>query len=225
MGRHLGNVLVATVLGMRWAVGHHRNRAYIFQNQPVVTDGDGGDHNPLHSVAVIASKNLEGLTNGPASPRRYYDMRAAVSTPDAHHKSPAAATSTSAIGCGCSEHLDEVAGLTVPVATTTEADEPTDTPVTVADLVEWAALAVEDVEGEPDRWLLWFGDETRRHYDDDALLSLEDVVASAPGVSDVVREDRETILVRAPGRCADAMLAIAARALLDDRVRGRNASS
>ena len=73
--------------------------------------------------------------------------------------------------------------------------------------------------------MLWFGDETRLHYDDEASLSLEDVVASPPGVSDVVREDRETILVRAPGRCADAMLAIAARALLDDRVRVRNASS
>lgn len=91
----------------------------------------------------------------------------------------------------------------------------------MADLVEWGALAVEDVEGEPGRWVLRIGDETRLHYDDDAILGLEDVLASAPGVSTVVREDRETILVRAPGRCADAMLAIAARALLDDRVRVR----
>ena len=91
--------------------------------------------------------------------------------------------------------------------------------VTVAELVEAEALGAEEVEAEPGRWMLWFGDETRAHYDDDAPMSLEDVVALAAGVSEVVREDRETILVRAPGRCGDAMFAVAARALLDDRVR------
>lgn len=77
VGRHLGNVMVATVHGMRWNVGPNRARTN-YRNQPVVTDRDGEDHNPLEGVTVVASRNLEELrNNGPESPRDYYEMRAA----------------------------------------------------------------------------------------------------------------------------------------------------
>lgn len=193
VGRHLGNVMVATVHGMRWNLGPNRVRSN-YRNQPVVTDRDGEDHNPLEGVTVVASRNLEGLSNnGPDSPRDYYEMRAAywrsvepgATTTADSAASTASAASAASSGCECGEHVAEVAGLTVPFAHPDEARESTDAPVTVAELVEWDALAVEEDEDEPAGWLLWFGDETRLHYDDDAILGLEDVLASAPGVSTV----------------------------------------
>jgi hypothetical protein len=67
----------------------------------------------------------------------------------------------------------------------------------------------------------WFGDDCRAHYDDDAPLSLEEAVAAAAAagrVSEVLRDDRETVMVSSTGRCRRGMLAVAARALLDDHV-------
>lgn len=68
MGRHLGNVLVAVTPGMRWSVGRHRIRAYVYQNHPVVTanPGHGDDDHPLHSVGIIAKKYLKGSPNARA---------------------------------------------------------------------------------------------------------------------------------------------------------------
>lgn len=226
VGRHLGNVIVTNVPGMRWSVGPNRVRS-AYRNWPVVTDQDGEDHNPFEGVRISASRTLEGRTHvGMSSPWEFYEMRAAFWRPDTRAAVESAASVFPPVpsGCKCGEHLGELTEQQIiPYAASQVADEPTDSVVTVADLVTWEALAVEEVEDEPGRWLLWFGDETRAHYDDDAPLSLEDVVASASGVSNVDREDRETIYVHAPGKCADAMLAIAARALLDDRVRIRNA--
>ena len=77
VGRHLGNVMVATIPGMRWSIGPNRVRTN-YRNQPVVTDQGDEDHNPLRGVATVASRNLKGLANnGPDSPWDYYEMRAA----------------------------------------------------------------------------------------------------------------------------------------------------
>lgn len=222
VGRHLGNVMVASVPGSQWSVGHHRIRAYVHQNRPVITAPETADLDPFGVVSTIASKTLEGVfESSEGSPWDLYVAIAAQPQAEARvatrQKTPEPA-SPAVTGCTCGEHLVEVAEQVVPFASS-EVEDSGDSPVTVADLVEAEALGAEEVEDEPGRWLLWFGDETRAHYDDDAPMSLEDVVAMAPGVSEVVREDRETILVRAPGRCEDAMVAVAARALLDDRVR------
>lgn len=223
VGRHLGNVMSASVPGTRWSIGHHRIRAYVHQNMPVITAPETADLDPFEMVSVIASKTLRGVfATSERSPWDRYvaiaaqaQAEAGVPTPQ---KSPEPA-SPAVTGCTCGEHVVEVAEQVVPFAASSEAEDSGDSPMTVADLVEAEALGAEEVEDEPGRWQLWFGDETRAHYDDDAPMSLEDVVAMAPGVSDVVREDRETILVRGAGRCEDAMVAVAARALLDDRVR------
>jgi hypothetical protein len=122
--------------------------------------------------------------------------------------------------CTCAEHIDELAAITVPLSTAGVVEDPP-APVTVGDLVEWEALDAEPDEEAADRWLLWFGDETRAHYDDDASRTLEDAVARLDGVSEVVQEDRETVYVTAADRCRDGMLAVAARALLDDGIRLR----
>ena len=223
VGRHLGNVMVASVPGSQWSVGRHRIRAYVHQNKPVITAPETADMNPFERVSIIASKTLKGVFESrDGSTWGLYvaiaaqaQTEAAVPTPQ---KSPEPA-SPGSTDCTCGEHLVDVAEQVVPFAASSQAKRTDDAPVTVADLVEADALGAEEVEDEPARWMLWFGDETRAHYDDDAPRSLEDVVALAPGVSEVAREDRETILVRAPGRCEDAMVAVAARALLDDRVR------
>lgn len=62
LGRHLGNVLVAVLPGMRWSVGRHRIRAYVYQNHPVITDnhGHGDDDHPLEGVGIIAKRHLNG---------------------------------------------------------------------------------------------------------------------------------------------------------------------
>lgn len=223
VGRHLGNVMVASVPPSQWSVGHHRIRAYVYQNRPVITAPETADVNPLGLVAVLASRTLEGVyKSGDTSPWPL-DVEIAAQAPaetgvPTPQKSPEPA-SPAVDGCTCGEHLVDVAEQVVPFAASGEAKDSGDSPVGVADLVAAEALGAEEVEDEPGRWMLWFGDETRAHYDDDAPMSLDDVVALAPGVSEVVREDRETILVRAPGRCENAMVAVAACALLDDRVR------
>lgn len=62
LGRHLGNVLSAQVPNMRWAVGRHRNRNYVYQNHPIITTdpGTGQDHHPLESTAIIIRRHLRG---------------------------------------------------------------------------------------------------------------------------------------------------------------------
>ena len=223
VGRHLGNVMSASVPGTQWRLGHHRIRAYVHQNKPIITAPETADLDPFEMVSVIASKTLRGaFETSERSPWDLYVAIAAQAQADAAgptvQKSPNPG-SGAVTGCECGEHLADIAGLVVPFADLSEAEGSGNSSVTVADLVEAEALGAEEVEYEPGRWMLWFGDETRAHYDDDAPMSLEDVVALAAGVSEVVREDRETILVRASGRCEDAMVAVAARALLDDRVR------
>jgi hypothetical protein len=223
LGRHLGNAMVATVPGWQWSVGYHRIRAYAEQNRPVITAPESADINPIGVVTVIASRTLQRITYSwsTSSPWELYNVLAAQARAgDTSLASPAAGP-VGVSGCGCGEHLTDVARLRVPFAGSSEGEAPGDETVTVGDLVAWDALAAEEDEDEPGRWELWFGDETRPHYDDDASLRLEDAVAAVPGVSEVVREDRETIRVRASGRCEEAMVAVAARALLDDRVRIR----
>jgi hypothetical protein len=121
--------------------------------------------------------------------------------------------------CRCAEHVGDLTRVVVPFASSARGNGGADSPVTIGDLIEWEALGAELEGGDPDRWVLWFGDECRAHYDDNALSRLEDAVAATDGMYDVVREDRETVLVSSKDRCADGMLAVAARALLDDRVR------
>lgn len=223
VGRHLGNVMVASVPGSQWKIGHQRIRAYVNQNKPVITAPERADMNPVGVVSVIASRQLEGESqSSDGSPWDLYVAIAAQAQAEAGgptpQKSPEA-RSPATTGCSCGEHLVDVADRVVPFAASSQAEKPDHTAVTVADLVKAKALGAEEVENTPGRWMLWFGDETRAHYDEDAPMNLEDAVAQAPGVSEVVREDRETVLVRAHGRCKDAMVAVAARALLDDRVR------
>ena len=215
--------MVASVPPSLWNVGHHRIRAYVHQNRPVITATESADVNPVGVVSVIASKTLQGAYQSTErSPWDLYVAIAAQAQTEAGgptpQRSPEPASPT-VTGCACGEHLVEVAEQVVPFAAAGEAENAVDTPVTVADLVEAETLGRRKSRTSPTGWMLWFGDETRAHYDDDAPMSLEDVVAMAPGVSKVVREDRETILVRALGRCEDAMVAVAARALLDHRVQ------
>lgn len=223
VGRHLGNVMSASVPGTQWSVGHHRIRAYVHQNKPVITAPETADLDPFEMVSVIASKTLRGAFE--TSDRSPWDLYVAIAAQaQTNAGGPTAQklpepSSGAVTDCDCGEHLDDIAGLMVPLADPSEAEGSGYSSVTVADLVDAEALGAEEVEDEPGRWMLWFGDETRAHYDDDAPMSLEDVVTLAPGVSEVVREDRETILVRANGRCEDAMVTVAARALLDDRIR------
>ena len=61
-------------------------------------------------------------------------------------------------------------------------------------------------------------DDALVHCDSEAV-DLDAVIAEQPGVDDVERLDHEIFLVAAPTLCADGMLAAAALALLDDRVR------
>lgn len=138
VGRHLGNVMVASVPGMRWDVGHHRIRAYVHRNKPVVIDPEGADLNPLEVAAIVTARSLDGLLDsGSNSPWDSFVMRAAYSRPTTTSGAPTEATALAPSGCGCGEHIDEVAGLAVPFAASGVAGEHSDTPVTVADLVEW----------------------------------------------------------------------------------------
>lgn len=133
--------------------------------------------------------------------------------------------------CACPEHDDTLTDLLVPVA------KPGVTPVTVGDLVACRALGVEPVESRdrwwelvdetdtgPDRigpfhWALRVGDEAQSCYDDAAALSLDQALLARPGVRLVEWMDREGFLVGAPTLCASGVLAAAARALADPRVR------
>lgn len=165
VGRHLGNVMVASVRGNQWDVGYNRIRAYVHQNRPVITAPDAADMNPLGAVSVIASKTLEGETqDGDGSPWDLYVAIAAQAQAEVDVSSAKPATDAAVATCDCGEHLRQVAEQIVPLAASSEAKNLTGSPVSVADLVEAEALGAEEVEDEPGRWMLWFGDETRTHY-------------------------------------------------------------
>ena len=132
--------------------------------------------------------------------------------------------------CACPEHIEELLDLEVPL--TREMREDPEEELTVGELVEMAALGVDPARDQyffdprsgrrddgPYHWTLWFGDEARGCYDDDAPLQLDESLDARPGVELVAWEDREVIHVGAPTLCGDGVLAAAARALLDPRVR------
>ena len=133
--------------------------------------------------------------------------------------------------CGCSEHLEGVLGLAVPLTAEIRHELPDEQPMTVAELIEADALGVQPCETPffndtdpgaldgPYTWTVWVGDEARSSYDDGAEISLDAALRARPGVERVLWEDREILHVAAPTLCADGMLAAAARALLDPRVR------
>lgn len=199
--------------GLRWAVGRHRIRAYVYQNHPVITadPGHADDQHALEAVGIVARRLLRSSPHRDTL-RTLYDEWA-----------PRAPTASSPPmrDCRCPRHSEDVAGNVVPMAASADMELGAANTVTVADLLEWEAIDAEPDEDDPNRWSLWFGDETRAHYDDDAPRSLEQAVASLAGMTDVDREDRETVLVTAADRCRDGMLAVAAEALLDNRVRRR----
>jgi hypothetical protein len=132
--------------------------------------------------------------------------------------------------CRCDEHVEELAGLVVPVAATF-ADELGPGEMTVGDLVEMGALGVDPPElvwvvdhesGDrrgPFHFALWLGDEVRASYDDDASLQVDESLLRQPGIEIVDWEDREVFHISSPTLCADGLLAAAARALLDPGVR------
>lgn len=129
--------------------------------------------------------------------------------------------------CSCSEHVDELSDLVLPFRAGLSGAAPL--PVAVGDLVEAHALEVRPLgedEGEVDdvpgrfHWMVLLGDQTRSHYDDQgAPLGLDAALASRPGVERVEWLEREAFLLQAPTLCRDGVLACAARALLDRRVR------
>ena len=130
--------------------------------------------------------------------------------------------------CSCTEHVEDLAGLVVPVTAQYGTDLE---PSTVGELLEMQALGTSPAEltswrdhetGEvrgPFHWELWLGDETRASYDDDASLPMDESLLARPGIESVEWEDREVFHLAAPTLCADGVLAAAARALLDPRVR------
>ena len=133
--------------------------------------------------------------------------------------------------CGCPEHLEAVLALAVPLTAEVRDAFPDEQPMTVGELVDADALGVQpcesafftdadtgDLDG-PYTWTVWIGDEARSSYDDEAEVSLDAALRARPGVERVLWEDREILHVGAPTLCADGMLAAAARALLNPKVR------
>jgi len=124
-----------------------------------------------------------------------------------------------------------VLGLSVPLTVAVRDVFPEEQPMTVGELIEVDALGVQPCETQffndadagaldgPYNWTVWVGDEARSSYDDEAEVSLEAALRARPGVERVLWEDREILHVGAPTMCADGMLAAAARALIDPRVR------
>lgn len=132
-------------------------------------------------------------------------------------------------GCSCAEHLEQVARVRIPVVAE-YAEEPGED-WSVDELVEAGALEARETESDerwlwadgqkvgPFQWSLWVGDEARSLYDDDAGLGLDDSLRSRPGLEIVEWEDREVFWLGAPSMCRSGVLAAAARALADPRVR------
>lgn len=123
--------------------------------------------------------------------------------------------------CTCVEHIEDV--LDVVIAS--RYPDPPST--TVRELLATGDLSVVPMveqwqgghDGGPLHWNLWAGDEARFHYADDAELSLDASLTARPGIERVDWPDREILLIGAPGLCAGGVLAAAARALEDPRVR------
>lgn len=138
--------------------------------------------------------------------------------------------------CTCPEHIEELLDLPVPLSPLMRIGDD-DEPLTVAQLLETAGgLSVDpsdehwlfDPETERDddgpyEWTVGYWDDARASYDDDAALPLDESLLSRPGIERVAWEDREVMHVGAPTLCRDGVLAAAARALLDDRVRSAEA--
>lgn len=108
--------------------------------------------------------------------------------------------------------------------------DPDDT--TVGELIAMEALNAtptdqlwpEDLQSGSGRgrfqWRLGLGDEVRGLYDEDAAVGLDQALLDRPGVDLADWMDREVLYVSAPTLCRDGVLAAAARALLDPRVKG-----
>jgi hypothetical protein len=145
------------------------------------------------------------------------------------HDAAAVTTPPERGSCACPEHVEELADLEVPLAERWAED--LGESMTVGELVEMGALGVDPPElvwvvdhetrerRGPFHFALWLGDEVRATYDDDAVLQVDESLASRPGIEIVDWEDREVFQVSCPTLCADGLLAAAARALLDPRVR------
>ncbi len=132
--------------------------------------------------------------------------------------------------CSCSRHLDdELLRTIVPYAASLAVDIGYDPdPATVSDLLHPGGLSVSPTSAEAQHlpepagtcvWTLGVYDDAQAHYDDDMALDLDAAIAAQPGVEAVDWADREIFLLAAPTLCADGVLAAAALALLDDRVR------
>ncbi|MBY8870383.1 hypothetical protein K7640_00815 [Micromonospora sp. PLK6-60] len=133
--------------------------------------------------------------------------------------------------CSCPEHVDDLTDLLLPV------DRSGAPPVRLTDLIDGREVGVQpaapadrwlesydESDAGPDRlgpfhWGLWLGDEARGCYSDEAPWSLDQALLERPGVEHVEWMEREEFLVGAPTMCADGVLAAAARALADPRVR------
>ena len=125
-------------------------------------------------------------------------------------------------GCTCLEHVDDLRELRIPVADSWR-DQVEQESLSVDELLDAEALGADPVPPgeriEPGlAWQVWVGDEARLLYDDDAH-PLDEVLAAQPGIGRVVWEDREIFHVHAANLCAEGVLAAAARALADPRVR------
>ena len=131
--------------------------------------------------------------------------------------------------CACARHLDpQLLATVVPFGAALDmGDEPA---ATVADLLGPGGLSVRpaDARDQPPggpavfTWDLGIYDDARVHYDDiddGAGLAVDAALAAQPGIDEVEWSDREIFLLAAPTLCADGVLAAAALALLDDRVR------
>jgi hypothetical protein len=128
----------------------------------------------------------------------------------------------------CREHVEELLELRIP----TTAEFADDGAWSVRKLIDARALDVRPTrpderwmrtEGErigPLQWTLWLGDESRILYDDGAPLALDDALRAQQGVSIVEWEDREVFWIGAARMCRSGVMAAAARALSDARVRG-----
>jgi hypothetical protein len=131
--------------------------------------------------------------------------------------------------CQCPEHAEDLRDLRIPVCA--EMREEGFEDWSVAELMEVGALEArpttrdeqwvdtEDGRVGPLNWSLWVGDEARTVYDDDAPLSVAESLATRQGIEIVEGEDREVFWLGAPALCQSGVLAAAARALADPRVR------
>lgn len=133
--------------------------------------------------------------------------------------------------CSCPEHIEELADLRIPLNRDVR-DEIDADAQTVADLLESGGLGIDlcieqwlydpdtghDDDG-PYQWSIWYGDEARSSYDDEAPLPLDEALLSRPGVERVAWEDREVVHLGTSTLCRDGVLAAAARALADPGVR------